>query len=349
MINALPPKLDNPASWLGPDMLSDTEQWLWTLRPDEIKDLERACNAFIDSGKSLKDISKADFLLPIAGVRLEKLHKALIDGIGFGLLRGIDVKKYNREKLATLFMGVGAHLGNARSQNADGHLLGHVRNVYKDKEDVNVRIYQTNSRQTFHTDSCDVVGLFCLQTSKSGGESLLVSAESIYNRMLDGHPDLVKLLFNPVATDKRGEVELGALPYFTIPVFSWHKNKLSVIYQRQYIDSAQRFKSAPRLSAEMVEALDLFDATANDIAINFSMKLQEGDMQFVHNHNMLHDRQGFIDHQDPKKRRHLLRLWLSVEGDRELPAVFKERYGRIDIGDRGGVIVEGTTTQVVLD
>ena len=35
--------------------------------------------------------------------------------------------------------------------------------------DPNVRTYQTTERQHFHTDSCDIVGLLCLKTAKSGG------------------------------------------------------------------------------------------------------------------------------------------------------------------------------------
>ena len=46
------------------------------------------------------------------------------------------------------------------------------------------------------------------------------------------------------------------------------------------------------------------------------MRLQPGDMQFVYNHHMMHDRTGFRDWPEPEKRRHLLRLWLALPGDR---------------------------------
>ena len=104
--------------------------------------------------------------------------------------------------------------------------------------------------------------------------------------------------------------------YFEIPVFTLHADHLNVMYQRQYIDSAQRFADALRLTPDHVAALDLFDELANDPALNVSMRLRPGDMQFVHNHALLHDRTGFEDWPEPERRRHLLRLWLSVPGDR---------------------------------
>lgn len=150
----------------------------------------------------------------------------------------------------------------------------------------------------------------------------------------------------PIATDRRGEVPAGELPYFLIPVFNWHQGFLTAIYQRQYIDSAQRFADAPRLTPAHVEALDLFDTLANSPELSFSMRLQPGDMQFVYNHTLLHDRTGFEDWPDDANKRHLLRLWLAVPGDRPLPPVCASRYGSIAVGDRDGVIVPGTALQV---
>ena len=256
---------------------------------------------------------------------------------------------YSQEMAATIFCGVGAHLGRARSQNAMGHILGHVRNLGVDPNDPDARIYQTSARQSFHTDSADVVGLLCLREAMEGGDSLLVSAETIYNRMRADRPDLLDKLFDPIATDRRGEIPDGMEPFMTIPPLSWHEGKLTVFYQRQYIDSAQRFAEAMRLTPEHIEALNMFDTLANDPNLNLTMRLQPGDMQFVYNHAQLHDRTGFADWSDPAKCRHLFRLWLSIERDRELPECFRQRYGSIQIGNRGGIITQGTKLHVPLD
>jgi hypothetical protein len=206
-------------------------------------------------------------------------------------------------------------------------------------DDPNVRIYQTHARQTFHTDSSDIVGLVCLQQARSGGDSALVSSNTIYNEMRRDHPELAAALFDSIATDRRGEIASGQKPFFEIPVFTWHAGMISTIYQRQYIDSAQRFDDAMRLTPLHIEALDCFDALANDTRLNFLMRLEPGDMQFVHNHTLLHDRTAFEDWDEPERKRHLLRLWLSSPEARPLPEVWAQRYGTIEPGVRGGVTI----------
>ncbi|QOZ47212.1 TauD/TfdA family dioxygenase [Bradyrhizobium sp. CCBAU 53340] len=348
-INRPAGKVDIPSAWLGKEMSVHPERWLVSLSASEIAELESAAEAYLGSGKEIAEITKESFPLPRLSAHLEELKSRLLTGLGFEVIRGLLVANYSQKFAATIFCGVGAHLGSARSQNAAGHILGHVRDIGADAGDPNVRIYQTSERQTFHTDSSDVVGLLCIREAMEGGDSLLVSTSTIYNKMFARRPDLAALLFEPIATDRRGEVPENEKPYLEIPVLNWHAGFLTGFYQRQYIDSAQRFPDAPRLTPDRIEALDLFDALANDPNLHVAMRLQPGDMQFVYNHALLHDRTGFRDWPDASQKRHLLRLWLSMEGDRPLPDCFRQRYGSIEIGNRGGIVVKGTRLNVPLD
>ena len=346
---SLPDAITSPVAWTGRDMMAAPERWTYRLSDADVAEIENAATIFIDSGRPLGQITRDLFPLPEFGVWLDSLRETLIHGIGFQLITGLPVETYSGDMRATIFCGIGSHIGRARSQNAAGHLLGHVRDVGADINDPNTRIYQTTSRQSFHTDSCDVVGLLCVREAMSGGDSMLASSMTAYNEILKRRPDLAPHLFLPVATDRRGEVPENEDPFFTIPVYSWHRNFLTCIYQRNYIDSAQRFETAPRLSAQQLEALDLLDNIVNEPDMHLRMRLQPGDMQFVYNHSLLHDRTGFTDWPEAEKRRHLLRLWLAVPEDRPLPAVFAQRYGSVDIGDRGGVITSETVLHAPVD
>jgi hypothetical protein len=96
-------------------------------------------------------------------------------------------------------------------------VLGNAR-IWADA-DPNDSIYQTSARQTFHTDSCDIVALLCLKTARSGGLSALVSSTTIFNEMRRRRPDLLASLFRPVATDRRGEVPAGRSR--GVSVYNW--------------------------------------------------------------------------------------------------------------------------------
>ena len=321
-------------------MASRTD-WIEQLDGTHLLELEQASATLCKSQDDLTQLQAARYPLPTLGPWLALILHDVTDGRGFVLIRGLPVQQWGRRQAAAAFMLIGSQLGRARPQNAAGHLLGHVKDVGKNSRDPNVRIYQTAERQTFHTDSCDIVGLLCLQTARHGGESALVSSTTLFNEMRRLRPDLAAALFQPVATDRRGEVPPGQLPYFSIPVFNWWpqgaEGRLSVIYQRQYIDSAQRFPEAPRLTPQLLEALDMLDRLTNDASLNFLMQLQPGDIQFVHNHTLLHDRMAFQDWPEPERRRHLLRLWLAPERARALPPVYAERYGTVTPGERGGI------------
>jgi Taurine catabolism dioxygenase TauD, TfdA family len=365
-----PPRLDSPAAWYGPTISEERESWFQTLPVAEVEEISAAADYFIEQNDAIADTihtssrsssssssSSSDTLsiniltecdealrrlLPQTTRRFEDLtQRQLLTGIGFAVVRGIPTQSWPHEKCAAAFLIIGHLMGGLRQQNKQGHVLGHVTDLGLSSADPSVRVYQTSERQTFHTDSCDVVGLLCLHKAKEGGLSSVVSSETIYNEIYRTRPDLLKLLLDPVPTDRRGEVPEGCLPYYNIPVFSYYHGQVTAIYQRQYIDSSQRFEDAPRLTSAMVEALNLFDAMADDPRLHLEMQLEPGDMQFVHNHNLLHDRTAFLDYPENERKRYLLRIWIAPENARPLPPIFTERFGSVEVGNRGGVALQG--------
>jgi len=344
-----PPEIQGPSVWYGPD-LDARRDWIEALSDAEIAEIERAIHGAIERlenpERELVSLRQQDFPLPTLAPRLERILDEVLTGRGFVLIRRLPVERWFKLQRAVAFCGLGTHWGNLRSQNAEGHLLGHV----KDLGDADApRLYKTSKRQGYHTDSCDVVGLLCLNTAKEGGLSSLVSSMTLFNEIRRRRPDLLACLFSPIETDRRGEVPEGQKPYFRIPVFNWHGGLLSAIYQRKYIDEARKLPGVPPYTRQQEEALDLFDNLANDPALHLRMEFQPGDVQLVHNHTILHDRTSFMDWPETERRRHLLRLWLAPPRARPLPEVFVERYGSITPGDRGGVVVRGTRLVAPLD
>jgi hypothetical protein len=341
------PLVEGPSAWVGAELAHYPEEWIYPLSPAQIAEIEANVARLRD--RDLAALSAADFALPTLAPVLDGMREEVLNGRGFVLIRGLPVEGRPIADSALAYWAIGTRFGNPRSQNAMGHLLGHVRDLGLATADPNVRTYQTTERQHFHTDSCDIVGLLCLKTAKSGGLSSIVSSMAIYNEMAKRRPDLLARLFQPFATDRRGEVPVGEKPYFDIPVYNEYAGYISAIYSGTYIRSAQRFTDARRLTAEDTEALEMFDDLANDRDLRLDMELRPGDMQFLHNHTCLHDRTAFVDWPEPERKRHLLRLWLAAPGARPLPPVFAPRYGSITIGDRGGIVCERTRLHAPLE
>ena len=347
--DTLRPRITGASAWVGADLAKRPDEWTYRLSNAEIAEVASACAEVQARGVDIADIMRVDFPLPTLGPVLNRLRNEVLNGRGFVLIRGLPVEGRPIAESAAAYWGIGTYFGNARSQNAKGHVLGHVRDLGLSSKDPNVRIYQTTERQNFHTDSCDIVALLCLKTAKSGGLSSLTSSMSIYNVMAARRPDLVWRLFQPMPTDRRGEVPEGKRPWFETPVYNDYQGLLSAIYAPHYVRSSQRFADAPRLSAEDIAALDYFDSLAEDAELRLDMEFRPGDMQFVQNHTVLHDRTAFEDWPEPERKRHLLRLWLAAPGARPLPAAYAERYGSVEIGRRGGIICKGTRLHAPLE
>jgi hypothetical protein len=334
--------IDGPAAWRGRDF-KDAGAFTHRLTGDEIAEVDAAVRAIIDRRVDHIAIDRENFALPQLGKHLARIRDdVLLGGRGFIVLRGVPVERYSIEQAAATFLGIGAYFGKPVSQNGKGHILGHVKDLGRSVDDPTARIYQTTHKQTFHTDSVDFVRLLCLKTAKAGGLSRIVSSISLYNEMFHRRPDLAAVLFEPLCFDRRGEVPAGRKGWYETPIFHWHAGQLSVIYgNRYYIQSAQRFPEAPRLTAQQIEALDLFDALANDPANYLDIEFKPGDIQLIHNHVTLHDRTDYEDWPEPERKRHLLRLWICPPNGRPLPPAFTDRYGGTEIGNRGGIMVPG--------
>jgi alpha-ketoglutarate-dependent taurine dioxygenase len=334
------PLTQGPGLWHGAD-LEKQGGWSRSFPPELLEEIDAALRGIERDRLAPPAFGKERFPLPSGAEFLHGVLEELEEGRGFLLLRGFPIERYTETQAEIIFWGLGQHLGIPLSQNADGHLLGHVRNLGLDIKKTDVRAYQTTAELIFHNDQSDVIALMCLQGAKSGGLSRVVSVTAIQNEIQRRRPDLLQELYRPYYIDRRGErgrEDEGDEPYYAMPVLSYHRGLVSARYIRGYIQSAQRFPEVPRLSAKQIEALDLFDSIANEPGMAIAFQMEPGDVQLLNNYCVLHARTNFEDWEDVGKRRHLLRLWLATPNSRELPPSFEKRFGSCKPGvARGGI------------
>lgn len=343
----LKPVVD-PADWTAND-LAKAGDYIYRLTDSHIAELDQAVKHVQANNIAIKDITRDDFPLPTLDDLLAGIHDQLLDGRGIALLKGVPVKRYTTEQAAIAYWGMGLHLGVPVSQNAKGHLLGHVKNLSGDDFETEThRGYHTSTALPWHADSCDVVGLMCLQTSKSGGASMVVSAAAIHNEMLKRRPDLVEELAKPWHRDRRGEIPDGKEPWWSLPVFNYVDGHLVTSWQGKYIRAAQRFDELPRFTDAQTEALEMITDLAEEL--RFDMTFERGDVQWVHNHVILHRRTAYEDYDEPERKRHLMRLWLATPNGRPVPQGLIERYGALGPGGRpAGIIVKDMLLKTPLE
>ncbi|MBL0422657.1 TauD/TfdA family dioxygenase [Ramlibacter sp. AW1] len=314
-----------PTDWRGPEMKSRTD-WIHHFQPSELAEIDAALATVRARGKTLETMTGEDFPLPTVGSVLRKAREFLEDGAGLYLLRGFPAVQYDKAALRTIYWGLGKHMGTAVSQSSNGDILGDVRNMNVDMNSPKGRGYTSNQKLTYHTDSCDVVGLFVLRTARAGGLSMIASSVAVHNEIARIRPDLLEVLYQPFYWSWQGQEEPGTPPFYPQPVFTRHQGKFSCRYVRTHIISAQRFDEVPRLTPMQEEAMALFDSLAGSDAFHFSMMFQPGDIQFLNNHVTVHSRTAFEDHDEPERKRHLLRMWLSVPNSRELSPALHTIY-----------------------
>lgn len=315
----------HPAAWKGTEVVGD-KGWIYELSPQDVAELKEAVSVVSKNKIPLRDLTSADFPLTHLRTRIDQLRDELEDGRGFELWRGLPVSEWSIDEIQIAFWGLGQHLGNPIVQNSRGELLGHVINTTSTDPDTNAnsRFYHTNHAAPFHVDGADVVALACLRRAKKGGASLVVSSNSIYNAILKTRPDLVPLLYEPLWFDHRGEHNsVTGKPYWVTTICGWVNGKLSMMYLRNFIESAQRYEGAPPLTSRHYELFDLIDELAASPELCLSMDFQPGDIQWLNNHTTLHSRTSYADWDEPDRRRWLLRLWLNFEERRR----FTESYG----------------------
>lgn len=318
----------DPAGWNAGEM-QGSGSWVYPFSEAQIAEIMDAVAAIEAKGGDIVSVRREDFPLPLTEPTLREVQDELREGIGFIQLRGLPVTEMTDAQAAIAFWGIGTYFGEALSQNAEGHVLGHVKDLGKDYADPNVRGYQTGAAMTFHTDQCDLVALLCMRTAISGGESRIASSVTLYNKMLKLRPDLAADLCKDFFWTRHGEIPPGAPPWYKLPIFAFKDGYFSARGASTHAVKAQTLPGAEPFSETRKEAVALFRELVEEVAIDVEFK--PGDMQILNNHVMLHTRRPYEDWDEPDRKRHLYRLWLRDHDGRPVPDAVRRSFKGIEI------------------
>lgn len=301
-----------PAAWLPSELVANPS-WRFELEAFEVAHLVDVVSGLEpvlrgDANNLLK-LCAEDFPLGSAAPKIAALRSSLANGVGVVLLGGLPVESLDTLTIATIYWGIGLHLGTPQPNNPEGDVLGHVTDLGKSRQDPTSRGYQTRELMDYHCDQSAIVGLMCVRTAKSGGVSRITSSLSMYNTLLERYPHYAQVLSEPMHWTKHGEMAVGAHPWYDSPVFNFDEGRLSVAFGPIHIIKGHNLPGSEPLPEINLEALRAAEKIADEQAI--SMEFRPGDMQFLNNFTMLHTRTAYVDWLEPERKRLLWRLWLA--------------------------------------
>ncbi len=294
--------------------IDDSATWHYTLSDDFLSNTERIIREVRGRDLPITEISRQAMSSNNGGEYLQPVLDALRSGRGFAIVNRVPIDGYDIEEAQLMYWMTGQHLGTPMEQNIEGTLLYDVRDTGENVTQ-GARFSVTNAESTFHNDNAfgeplpDIVGLLCLRTAKSGGQSQLVSGCALHNELLENHPDALETLYQRFYFDRRGQFRAGESPTSHFPVFQWSGGELTLRYLYYYIQVGHECAGEP-LTADQSSALEIVETLLRRADFRVEFNLQPGQMLFTNNRWILHNRTAFEDDADPALRRHYVRLWL---------------------------------------
>lgn len=301
-------------AWTRADLDKD-DGWNLVLGQTEIRELEAAARSLPDDLNAWVQMGREDVKAPHLAAKLQSASDEIEDGFGFAKISGLDISGYDADMLHRTYWIIAVLLGNVITQNAKGELIGYVT----DKIDGaprgdNDRGYTSSDELRFHCDGGEVSALFCVRQAPTGGVNSIVSLLSVYNEILEKHPEHLESLYRgfPIYMRKEGDDDrLGKVQERRIPSISEKEGRITAWVNLKLAELASSLSDSPFSDSDMA-ALKTIEDVAEQDALKFDFRLEPGELVIVNNLSLMHKRSAFQDDPDPAKKRLLLRLWLNL-------------------------------------
>lgn len=325
-----------PAAWDG-RTLEDDQSWIIHLTDAHRAELLAALDHFKHSTQAQGMTAQwlhghmmpqpDNFPLPTLAPLLQRARLDLEEKYGLVLFKGFPVAELSAKDLHLLHAGLSSHVGTLRPQTVFGELVQDLQDggqaPLKER-----RGSKHNRALPFHNDPSDAISFLCIKSALAGGKSLFSSSATIHNALLRAAPELVETLYQDfrhsyqdylfVRTGSNDRY-LPQAPHYAMPVFTAEQGHFACKYSRFYINQAQEFPDVPRLTPRQIAALDALEKEMQNERWQFTLQYEPGDAMFINNFTCFHARTAFTDDDlDQGRRRHLLRIWLSMPNSRPL-------------------------------
>lgn len=313
---AIPDALSGPAQWEGATL--SAEEVVLKIPSACLAELNQIAEFVKEQSPDITSLTPEQFDMKNTQDYMRVAKEALDNGPGIAVIDRLPIDRYGKEATTAIYWLMGSLLGRPVAQNWDGLMLYDVRNTGK-KHGNGVRGSVTNVELYYHTDNSyglmppQYIGLLCLETAKTGGESRLMSWVEVYNKLKSKRPDLIARGFEPFLFDRQKEHAPDAPRVISKPAFTLEDGNVSVCYSSRLMRNGYEM-AGKEIDQAGKEFLDTVDEIITQENIQFKMYIDRGQIQIINNSKIGHARSGFEDYDDPDRWRHLVRLWFREYG-----------------------------------
>jgi alpha-ketoglutarate-dependent taurine dioxygenase len=264
-----------------------------------------------------------DYGLDACRRTMDEVRHVTQSGPMFAVLDRLPMEELSRDEAIQLYWLLSSLLARPVAQKLNGQMFYDVMDTgAKLKPGSGIRPTVTNVDLRFHNDNSyndappDYVCLLCLHPAKEGGVSQVVSVATIHQALTDHHPELLPRLYRPFWYDRHAEHHDGEPATFAAPVFERGADgTLKARLALSEIHAGYELRGE-RIDNETAAALQAVQAVFDRPELRVELDFAPGQIQFVNNRATGHARTEFVDHPEPDRKRHLVRLWLRDGGRR---------------------------------
>lgn len=307
-----------PKAWTRDSVTS--ADWMVPLTDGGRKEIERLVEIVRSEPLPTLLLSPDQFELAECRRLMAQVKANLTDGMGLAVLDRLDLDGLGKEEAIKAYWVLAQCVGRPVANKWDGTMLYDVMDTGRPKTP-EVRSSWTNVELYFHTDNAfgvvvpDFVSLFCLHPAREGGVSRFCSLYHVHNVMLREHPRLLRRLYRPSYFNRQAEHAPGDPKVSWVPTFSYDGERLFARLSSSLIRQGYDLMGEP-LDGELAEALAALDEIMRDPAIWAEFTIERGQLQYLNNKECAHFRSEFKDHDDPERKRHMVRVWYRDSGRR---------------------------------
>jgi alpha-ketoglutarate-dependent taurine dioxygenase len=268
-------------------------------------------------------LDPADFALDACRAAMEEVRRVTRDGPMFAVLDRLPMTEMSRDEAVQLYWLLSSLLGRPVAQKLSGQMFFDVRDTgARLKPGSGIRPTVTNVDLRFHNDNSynetppDYVCLLCLHPAKQGGISQVMSVATVHQALQERFPALMDRLYRPFWYDRHAEHHVDEPATFAAPIFE--RGADGTVKARLALSEifAGYELRGERMDNETAAALDAVQEVFDRPELRVELDFAPGQIQYVNNRATGHARTEFIDHAEPERRRHLVRLWLRDGGRR---------------------------------